>query len=184
MKKGYKKGQAVMEYLITYGLALFVILVVLAILVAVVLPSLRAPETCQFTQPGFTCNQKAHVIVTDASNNVRILLQLDNGQGKAITLTGISCVTSSTGNVEKSNVEPLASAVLMAAGESVTVGDPLESDITIEVPCKNEDGTTTVLSANSNYKGAIGITYRYQDDVPGAPERLAVATVTGTVQAE
>jgi hypothetical protein len=52
--KGQRKGQAVMEYLITYGLALFVILIVLAILVAVVLPQLKAPESCQFSQPGFS----------------------------------------------------------------------------------------------------------------------------------
>lgn len=185
-KGGYKKGQAVMEYLITYGLALFVILIVLAILVAVVLPSLRAPETCQFTQPGFTCNQKPHAIVADASDSVYLLFQLDNAQGRAITITGISCMTTATGNVRKTDVEAhnaLSGPVLLAAGESRTVGSE-DSDITDEVLCLNDDGTVTVLSANSNYKGALAVLYHFQGDVPGAPERLAVATVTGTVQSE
>jgi hypothetical protein len=186
--KGRKKGQAVMEYLITYGLALFVILIVLAILVAVVLPSLRAPETCQFTQPGFTCNARPHAIVADASDEVNILFQLDNGQGRAITLTGISCHTTSPGNIRKSDVKDLDPPMLMAAGQSLTFGGA-DSDLSDEVPCLEEpdaSGTRspTVLSANSNYKGAIAITYRFQNDVPSAPERLAVATVTGAVQSE
>lgn len=182
-----KKGQAVMEYLITYGLALFVILIVLAILVAVVLPSLRAPETCQFTQPGFTCNSKPHAIVADdETSEVRILFQLDNGQGRAITLTGVSCITTSPGNIRKTDVEDLPADILMAAGESITLGS-VDSDVTDEITCMEEpdaSGTSlpTTLSANSNYKGAIAVTYRFQNDVPGAPERLAVATVTGAVQ--
>jgi hypothetical protein len=181
------KGQAVMEYLITYGLALFVILIVLAILVAVVLPSLRAPETCQFTQPGFTCNQAPHAIVADSGGNVRMLFQLDNAQGKAIMVTGVGCFTSPAGNVRKSDVEShnaLDSDQLMASGQSLTFGHETESLVPVEVPCLNEDGTNTVLSANSNYKGTLAVLYHFQGDVPGAPERLAVATVTGTVQAE
>jgi hypothetical protein len=187
MKGGYKKGQAVMEYLITYGLALFVILIVLAILVAVVLPSLRAPETCQFTQPGFTCNVKPHVLVADNDDNVRIVFQLDNTQGKAVNVLGVSCITTSPGNVRKSDIDPLPGypdGKVMAAGESITIGG-LGADIEEEMDCMEEDGSTqTVLAPNSDYQGVIAVKYKFQNDVPGAPDRLAVATVTGTVQAE
>lgn len=180
----FKKGQAIMEYLITYGLALFVILIVLAILVAVVLPSLRAPTTCQFTQPGFNCNQKEHVLVADSGNNVRIQFQLDNTQGKAIRVTGILCTTAASGNIRKSDVTSngvvLGSPVVMASGQSKTVGSP-GSDITDEIECVKEDGTTVVLAPASNFRGSLAITYNFQEEVPDAPERLAVATVTGTV---
>lgn len=183
-KPGYKKGQAIMEYLITYGLALFVILIVLAILVAVVLPSLRAPTTCQFTQPGFTCNQKEHVLVADSGNSVRMQFQLDNTQGKAVRITGVLCSTAAPGNIRKSDVTAsgvvLGTPLVMASGQSKTAGSP-GSDITDDIDCVKEDGTAVVLSPGSNFRGALAITYNFQEEVPDAPERLAVATVTGTV---
>ncbi|MCI0503126.1 hypothetical protein L0Y65_00270 [Candidatus Micrarchaeota archaeon] len=179
------KGQAVMEYLITYGLALFVILIVLAILVAVVLPSLKAPEACQFTQPGFTCNVKPHTLVADTDNNVRLLFQLDNTQGKSIILKGVLCTTAPAGNVRKADIDTTGFTERpMAAGESVTIGGPT-ADITNSVDCKEADGTTDVkLAANSNFRGSLGVLYRFSEDQPDAPDRVAVATVTGTVQAE
>ncbi len=180
------KGQAIMEYLITYGLALFVILIVLAILVAVVLPSLQAPETCQFTQPGFSCNQKPAAVVADSGNNVHVLFQLDNTGGKSVVLSELLCSSSPPSNIRKSDVDSngvtLSTAVQMAAGESKTIGDTTKSDIKSQIDCKNQDGTSVKLSPGSSFKGSLAIVYNYADDVPGAPPRLAVATITGNVQ--
>lgn len=189
LKRGYRKGQAVMEYLITYGLALFVILIVLAILVAVVLPSLQAPETCQFTQPGFACNSKPHAMVSDADGKVRILFQLDNNQGKGVELIGITCMSTSPGNIRKSDVPEFEDTVssterMMAPGSTRSVGDET-SDIKQEITCLTDDGSSSlVLPPNSAFKGSIGVVYKFTEDVPGAPSRLAVATVTGNTQAE
>jgi hypothetical protein len=183
---GYKKGQAVMEYLITYGLALFVILIVLAILVAVVLPSLQAPETCQFTQPGFGCSTKKHVLVADSSDNIRILFQLDNQQGKSVEILDVMCTSAAPANVRKSDVdtaEPSAFVEQMAAGTSKTFGGSA-SDLTEEVPCYDEQGNRLTLNAGSAFKGTLAVVYKFTEDVPSAPTRLAVATVTGNVQAE
>jgi hypothetical protein len=183
---GYKKGQAVMEYLITYGLALFVILIVLAILVAVVLPSLQAPETCQFTQPGFGCSTKKHVLVADSSDNIRILFQLDNQQGKSVEILDVMCTSAAPANVRKSDVdtaEPSAFVEQMAAGTSRTFGGSA-SDLTEEVPCYDEQGNRLTLNAGSAFKGTLAVVYKFTEDVPSAPTRLAVATVTGNVQAE
>jgi hypothetical protein len=183
---GYKKGQAVMEYLITYGLALFVILIVLAILVAVVLPSLQAPETCQFTQPGFGCSTKKHVIVADADNNVRILFQLDNQQGKSVEVLDVMCTSAAPANVRKSDVEsaePAEFVEQMAAGTSRSFGGSA-SDLTEEIDCYNEQAGQLTLNPGSSFKGTLAVVYRFTEDVPSAPTRLAVATVTGNVQAE
>lgn len=182
--KGGLRGQAVMEYLITYGLALFVILIVLALLVAIVLPSLRAPESCQFTQPGFTCNQRPHTVVADNDNNVRLLFQLDNTQGKSVVVKGVLCSAAPTGNIRKTDIDdPAFTDRPMAAGESVTVGGPT-AQVTTEVECVNEDTTDLKLAPNSNFRGTLAVLYRFSEDQPDAPDRLAVATVTGTVQAE
>ncbi len=174
------KGQAIMEYLITYGLALFVILIVLAILVAVVLPSLKAPEACQFTQPGFSCNQRAHALIADSDDNVRIVFQLDNAQGTSVVVEGVICSSAAPGNIRKSDVQALTGgSVQLAAGESevfgATAGQPVE--------CVNEDGTTVQLAPNSNFQGSIGVVYTFPDDISGI-SRLATASVAGVVQSE
>lgn len=172
-----------MEYLITYGLALFVILIVLAILVAIVLPTLQAPETCQFTQPGFSCSQKNHVVVADEDgNNLRLIFQLDNQQGKGVVVTGVLCSATSPANVRKSDVVLLADPQQMSAGQSRTFGGP-GTDVASDIFCRSEDGTTLVLAPNSNFRGSLAITYRFDDDI-AAIDRLAVATVTGIVQSE
>ena len=173
--KGHRKGQAVMEYLITYGLALFVILIVLAILVAVVLPTLKAPESCQFTQPGFGCSSKQHALVADGSNNIRVLLVLDNEQGRAITLSGILCSNEPPGNIRKLDVPALPGGnISMAAGASQN----------FTTNCLTQGVTPVVLSSGSSFKGSVAVTYNFQDEVAGAPARLAVATLSGTVQSQ
>ena len=188
---GYKKGQAVMEYLITYGLALFVILIVLAILVAVVLPSLQAPETCQFTQPGFSCSSKKHVLVSDVNNDVKVLFQLDNNQGRGVTVTGFICSTASAANIRKTDINGYMSAHSytidqdLSAGQTMTFGAPASGDhFASEVWCVDEGGSQLSLTPGSAFKGSIAVMYSFQDDVPGAPARIAVATVTGNTQAE
>lgn len=175
MKFGSRKGQAVMEYLITYGLALFVILIVLGILVAVVLPTLKAPEACQFTQPGFGCNQKQHVIISDKTDNtVSVLFYLSNDQGSAINITGLLCTTKPAGSVQKSDITALSPTVTLAPGGAHSFNSSIE--------CTDENGVEVIMTPNSNFKGSLAIKYKRMDDVSGAPERIAVAALTGSVQ--
>ena len=171
---GTSKGQAMMEYLLTYGLALFVIVIVLAILVTVVLPALKPPELCQFQQPGFSCNQKQAAIVS-TGGAVSVIAQLDNQQGRDIKVAKVACLNEAVGNVKKEHVD-----------DNGVVGQPLTagSNAVFKMPCKNpDDKIQTILGANANFKGSIGVIYNYVDDVKDAPPRLAVATITGTTQA-
>ncbi len=164
-----------MEYLITYGLALFVILIVLAILVAIVLPSLQPPEVCQFTQPGFSCSNRPHAIIADSSNNVRVVFALSNEQGRAIKDVSVLCTSDPAGNVDTSHpagFTPISPSVI-ASGQEVEV----------EVDCKDGSGQPVILSPGSNFRGTIAIKYKFTDDLSGAPERLAKATISGAVQA-
>lgn len=176
--KGSMKGQAVMEYLITYGLALFVILIVLAILVAVVLPQLKAPESCQFTQPGFGCSTKQHVIVSDTANNnaVTAIVQLDNQQGRGINLYGVLCSGDVAGNINTGTFT--ASAYVDHTVTSMNAG----ASTPLTLKCVGLTGQQASLAPGSTFKGSIAVLYSYQDEVAGAPHRLAVATITGTAQ--
>ncbi len=176
------KGQAVMEYLITYGLALFVILIVLAILVAVVLPQLKAPESCQFSQPGFGCSSKAHAIysVERANNAVNAAVQLDNQQGRDITLSYILCTDEVAGNLNSAAVTGNSGAVQLSEAEgNMAAGSNKE----FALRCADSDGNPIPMSAGSSFRGSIAVVYKYNNEVGGAPPRLAVATITGAVQA-
>ncbi len=179
--KGSAKGQAVMEYLITYGLALFVILIVLAILVAVVLPQLKAPENCQFSQPGFGCSTKKHVIVSDTANDnvVTAIIQLDNQQGREIDIHGVLCSSDVPGNINAATFTSANSFVDTSVG-SMNTG----ASTPVTLDCVEPDGENQVsLAPGATFKGSIAVLYGYQDEVAGAPQRLAIATITGTAQA-
>jgi len=180
--KGQKKGQAVMEYLITYGLALFVILIVLAILVAVVLPQLKAPETCQFSQPGFGCSTKQHVIVSDPSTTfISAIIQLDNQQNRDIVVDGVLCSDDPSGNIVKEAVQNGPTyhlGIQMPAGSSRTFNSPcVKNDLA------GGSFTWLGLAPGSSFRGSFTVLYNYADEVVGAPERIATATLVGNVQA-
>ncbi len=178
------KGQAVMEYLITYGLALFVILIVLGILVAVVLPSIKPPELCQFTQPGFGCSSKTHALVSNAANEVRLIFQLDNEKGRTIEVKDVLCTTKSTSSVSKADFDlaPSRASVILASGQGKSFGTGSGDFST--VPCYDDTGNPVILPPGSSFRGAVAILYSFTDDIAGAPDRIAVASVAGTVQAE
>src|SRR3989338_11413651 len=80
-----KRGQAALEFLMTYGWAFLVVLVVLGTLTyfGILNPSFLLPEKCQL-QLGLYCRD--HRI--DADNRA-ISLKLENGMGKGIIITRI-----------------------------------------------------------------------------------------------
>ncbi len=177
------KGQAMMEYLMTYGVALVVILIVLAVLVTVVLPTLKPPENCQFSQPGLSCNVKKHAILADSSNNVRLVFQLDNQQNGQINVLGVRCSSAPAANIQKAQVIPrLSTAISIPQGGSRVLGTNTSTVTTVN--CYNADtGAIMQLAPNSEFKGSLAIVYTSQGDVAGI-EKLAVATLSGVVQAQ
>ncbi|MBL7050899.1 hypothetical protein ISS04_01920 [Candidatus Woesearchaeota archaeon] len=81
--KTQKKGQAAMEFLMSYGWALLVVLIVIASLVyfGMLNPSRFLPDSC--TIQGFNCD---FVIDTD-----ELQVELTNSLGEDITVTKIEC---------------------------------------------------------------------------------------------
>jgi len=94
-----RKGQAAMEFLMTYGWAILIVVIAVAALAAfgVFSPSNFAQEKCLSDSPtGITCNTKA--AVDQATNNVQ--MAVTNGAGANVNITGItatgkSCTVSS-----------------------------------------------------------------------------------------
>jgi len=166
---GSRKGQAAMEYLMTYGWAFLVILVVIAIL-GYYLSTISVPESCQFGA-GFECEQ--HLLVSESgTNNVYLLFKLGNQQGQAINVTRVKCTTVSGGEITKPST---------AFSERIAAGS--DQEFTVRY-CVDENGNTVSLSPNSNFQGTIAVWYNYQNELEGAPERLATASVSGKVVSE
>ncbi len=139
------RAQAAIEFLITNGWAILVVVILLAVLfyIGVLSPQNTTPNTCLF-QPGFSC-------YTFKVGNGTGSLELDFGQatGRSIQVTGISCSQNATAALHTS---PLAEDVTVPSGEHrwITGGTSNNSGIICE-------GATGV--AGTRYKGTACVNY-------------------------
>jgi hypothetical protein len=173
----HHKGQAAMEYLMTYGWAILVIVIVLAFLMYY-LSSLRPPETCSFFEPGFSCDVKKPVIVSESgTNDVYVIFRLDNQQGQAVDIKGVLCTTKSRGDIDKDEAYNVT-------GLRMVSGSSHEFTATDRIYCLDDAGERVILAPNADFRGTLVVVYNYVAEVEGAPERMATATLTGTVLEE
>lgn len=175
----YKKGQAMMEYLMTYGLAILIIVIVLAILAFFIPQWIRAPETCLFSSAGFSCSEERHAIYfNETQDTVRVRFRLDNQQAEAIILKRAVCTNMPIGDISKDFIEG-GSYSDIGGNRTISAGG---SEL-INVPCVDRDGNGIILSPNSDFRGALAIEYNYQDDLSPVA-RTATATISGPVLGE
>ena len=151
-----KKGQAAMEFLMTYGWAILVVLVAIGALAyfGVLSPDRFLPERC--TGPaGLDCVDKASVVATGGANANFVEFVAKNNQGFPIiikdltagalfgaTVTGNTCTGVSdgadVGNIEASTAangaSPGATVDVPAAGVRVENGDYLK----LKIFCTND----------------------------------------------
>jgi len=156
-----KIGQAAMEYLMTYGWALLVIVAVIAILL--VINPFASPQSCKFDQVGFLCSNP--VIATDG----KLYMKVTNANNNAVNITKIICTTN------KSNTPP----TLGSTSSSVLVrkNDVLEIS-TLGVVCSGGN-----FAAGSEFSGKVWVFYRNEEDDPSYPLRTASAVITTKVVA-
>ncbi len=84
-----RKGQAAMEYLVTYGWALLVLVIVIGVLVAtgIFSPANFQPEECNF-QPDFPC--ASYISFNDAAGATHLIFNASNGFGFPIMIENVS----------------------------------------------------------------------------------------------
>ncbi len=87
-----KRAQAAMEFLMTYGWAILVVLVVIGALASmgIMNPQKIIPNKCN-TPVGMACED--YVVTTNAEDNGTILLVLTNSRGEGITFTYINATS-------------------------------------------------------------------------------------------
>ncbi len=161
---GKKKGQAAMEYLMTYGWALLVIVVVIAILL--IINPLQPPAGCRFDTIGFTCSDPL------VASNGMLYLKMTNGNSNNIEIYGLKCTT------DKSPKPPVLSGSETLV-KRLQRQEPYEFNITCTAP-----GVGTISpQPGSDFSGKLWIFYKNEEDGAGYPMRSISANVASKVVA-
>jgi len=83
------RGQAAMEFLMTYGWAILIMLVVIAVLFYLGIFNPQPPKSCVLPT-GFTCNE------FEILTNGYVYLDVGQANGRAINITGFGCNSTGT----------------------------------------------------------------------------------------
>ena len=148
------RGQSAMEFLMTYGWAILVLIIVVAVLfyIGVLNPKNTQTNTLLFA-PGLSA-------FTFRLGNVSGALELDLGQaqGKSIVITGISCSQEAA-----APIRDLSSPILISTGEHRWVSGPNSNN---EVLCRGEADQPLPpenTQLGERYKGRVCLRYQESD---------------------
>ena len=181
-----KKGQAAMEYLMTYGWALLVIVIVLALLLVILGGYVQGTPSCLFEEAGFVCNEVTPIMDVNGS----LYGKFQHAQNEPINLYRVGCVE---GQVNKNDVNWIETVNLVGTPleisprASMKFGDldmlpaALVGDGT---PCYDASGVAlTGLSPGSQVRGQLWIEYNYKSDasIGYTGKRTATATFVTNV---
>ena len=138
--KFFRKSQAAMEVLMTYGWAILVVLAAIAALAyfGVLSPEKFLPEKC-ILSPGLTC-------VSQKVETSQITLVIANGLGRTITVTGLNVSGKGVGDCTKTGLS-----------QDLMSGD----DFTFTIDNNGADCSNGVQK--DNYRGAITLSYTEKD---------------------
>ncbi len=170
-----KKGQAAMEYLMTYGWALLAIVIVIAALIY--LNPFRAPELCLFQQQGFSCSEPNPQVYFDNPGedrgDVLINFRLWNKLGKTVEVKYALCTASQASDVS----QDIATEIDEGEGR-IPTGSKLDF---MEIPCVDSEGEEVELAQNQEFRGRLLIWYNYEDDLAVDIQHEAQANVISLV---
>ena len=135
------RGQAAMEFLMTYGWAILVVLAAIAALAyfGVLSPEKFLPNKC-ILEPGIAC-------ISDKVEPDKITLVISNGLGRTFIVTNIA-VTSSAGTCSSAFSETMASGqdhtfVIGGSCNNGVVKDKYKGDITLSYTEKDTNLSKT-----------------------------------------
>ena len=150
-----KRGQAAMEFLMTYGWAILVVLIVIGALAyfGVLNPQQFLPQKCQFST-GLVCVDK------QLTNDGVFKLRISNGLGNAIDITGIS-ITDTQGFAScDSSADSAWTNTILLSGEEKNIVCNMPATPAPDLKSGQRIKANMVLSYDDKQTG-------YQHDVPG-----------------
>ncbi len=165
------KGQAAMEYLMTYGWALLAIVIVIAALIY--LNPFRAPEICLFQQQGFSCSEPNPQLYVDTHGDLNMNVRVWNRLGQTVEIDSVMCTSSPSSDISYSDATSHDETVFTG---SSTVVEGLE--------CVDSEGDVIEMSPNQEFRGRLIVWYNYADDIDKSIKHQAQANVISLVVEE
>jgi len=167
-----KKGQAAMEFIMTYGWAILAVLAAIGALAyfGVLNPGKYAPDKCLF-KTGLSCSD--FQLVQTGTNNLDPSFILQNNIGEPIVLSGPGSVT-----VERNGVSAncgIAAATTIGAGDSVDLG--ANGGGASDLNCPALTGVSPGVGQSAKVK--INVTYV---KAQGTYPQKSVGEITAVVQ--
>jgi len=172
-----RKGQTAMEYLMTYGWAILIIMVVLAVLFYLGVLNPPIPAQCTFPA-GITC-------VTNklSAGTAKLTLEIGQGTGKTIRVTGVQCTQNTTSEfvTGASAVYDPATNITIASGSKAFVAKSDATGAISVVNCTDADGNAlTDMGIGTQFNGRIIVNYTETDS---GMTRIAVGTYSAKFEA-
>jgi uncharacterized protein (UPF0333 family) len=166
-----KRGQAAMEFLMTYGWAILVVLIAIGALAyfGVLNPGRFLPASCTIT-PGVSCEDFVVREGTTGTNDNTIQITLRNGMGDDVTSVNVS-ITGTDGGVEICNLNCTSGCT--NAGQFGNFSMP-DGELTTWIAANCTDVGTT----SSKFKGDIAFAYIGT----GGLSHLKTGTITTQVE--
>src|SRR5271157_4665387 len=157
-----RKGQTAMEYLMTYGWAILIIMVVLAVLFYLGVLNPPVPSQCTFPA-GVSC-----VSSKLSASGGNLTLVIGEGTGHPINVTGVWCSDNMSSGYAPLNINYMSTAappgVTMNSGSSATIASPGGA---IHVECEHanngNDAAITNQTVGANFIGKLFINYTETD---------------------
>jgi uncharacterized protein (UPF0333 family) len=185
MKNKTKKGQAALEYLMTYGWAILVIVIVLGILL-LLFTNMSKVQRCM-TPVGFSCGDSQPIVQTaaGAGTSLSMSMVLQNGLGKSIKIYKAVCFMGAEPSEVPNGIglDTSGSPVTIQPGNTATFSKATSR----EIPCyfSTEAGSRATGSANQQFNGVV--IYYYLEDpdslaTPDSPRKMTVSVSTSVVQ--
>ncbi|NPA22197.1 MAG: hypothetical protein GXN92_01290 [Candidatus Micrarchaeota archaeon] len=164
-----KKGQAGIEYLAIYGVALLIIVIVIAVLLNM-FGAFGQNTVCVGEPKTFQCADNVFQ-VTDVNNDsyAEIGVKLYNGNLRGIKVYTATCYE---GKEKPDRIRPTS---YEPNGISIGAGDVKEIS---GVECYNRDGSRLEYQPGKVFDGVFEFKYKYDNDLEGAPLRTGRLYIT------
>ncbi|NYZ75771.1 hypothetical protein H0N98_00790 [Candidatus Micrarchaeota archaeon] len=156
-----RKGQTAMEHLMTYGWAILIIMVVIAVLFYLGVLNPRIPSQCIFPT-GISCS--TYKISADTG---KLTLQIGQETGKTIRMTGVSCTQNNSPDFASDGIITYGSGnnITVTSGRTAIISDPTSSTKPwLNISCTDANGNLpSDTNIGTQYSGWIYVRYTEMD---------------------
>jgi len=164
------KGQIGLEYLAIYGIALILLVIVIALVLGIFSNTTASSPICMGEPALFQCKDNSFQITKSGSNNNLVVsLRLLNGAPKQIELKNATCYAG----------RQIPSTTLSPLTLSGTVTSQSYRDI-LNIPCYDSNGNAITYTRGLQFDGTVEIHYRYSDDI--ATNRVMYLRIRGVAE--